>query len=91
MSRAQANASGGWEVGPVPGRGLRRERDGYLALPLQVVRAGQHVALASLLLTVADAEQLHAGLCYALGDEPAPADAPECRQPIHYSGGRQRY
>ncbi|AQA15734.1 hypothetical protein DNK48_06100 [Streptomyces malaysiensis subsp. malaysiensis] len=91
MSRARSGASEGWQVGPVPGRGLRRERDGHLALPLQVVRSGQHVALASLLLTVAEAEQLHAALCYALGAEPAPADAPECREPIHYPGGRQRY
>ncbi|MBU3871415.1 hypothetical protein KN815_47440 [Streptomyces sp. 4503] len=86
-----SQVSGGWEVGPVPGRGLRRERDGYLALPLQVVRSGQHVALTSLVLTVAEAEQLHAALCYALGAEPAPEDAPECRKPVRYPGGRQRY
>lgn len=91
MSRPRTGGPEGWQVGLVPGRGLRREWDGHLALPLQVVRSGQHVALASLVLTVAEAEQLHAALCYALGNEPAPADAPECREPIHYPGGRQRY
>lgn len=91
MSRARTNAAEGWQVGPVPGRGLRRERDGHLTPPLQVVRSGQHIALASLLLTVAEAEQLHAALCFVLGDEPPPADAPECRQPVHYPGSRQRY
>lgn len=91
MSRAHSGASAEWQVGPVPGRGLRRERDGHLALPLQVVRSGQHLALTSLVLSVAEAEQLHAALCYALGTEPAPTDAPECREPIHYPGGRLRY
>ncbi|MGW3562998.1 hypothetical protein ACWDSL_03685 [Streptomyces sp. NPDC000941] len=91
MSRTRTGGAEGWQVGPVPGRGLRREGDGHLALPLQVVRSGQHVAFASLVLSVAEAEQLHAALCYALGGEPAPADAPECREPIHYPGGRERY
>ncbi|ASQ95859.1 hypothetical protein CGL27_24830 [Streptomyces sp. 11-1-2] len=91
MSRSQSVGAEEWQVGPVPGRGLRHSRDGHLALPLQVVRSGQHVALASLILTVAEAEQLHAALCYALGAEPAPADAPECREPVRYPGGRQRY
>ncbi|MGO4747910.1 hypothetical protein AB4212_04605 [Streptomyces sp. 2MCAF27] len=80
-----------WQIGPVPGRGLRRTRDGELALPLQISSGGQHRAIAELELTPAEAEQLHAALCYALGGQQPPADAPECRQPVHYPGGRQRY
>jgi hypothetical protein len=85
-----SDSSEGWQVGPVPGRGLRHGKDGLLELPLQVLRPGR-ASLASLVLTVAEAEQLHAALCYALGDEPAPANAPECRKPVRYPGGRQQY
>lgn len=85
-----SESSEGWHVGPVPGRGLRWGDDGLLELPLHVLRSGR-VSLASLVLTVAEAEQLHAALCYALGDEPAPANAPECRKPVRYPGGRKQY
>lgn len=40
-------------------------------------------------LTPAEAEQLHARLCYALGRRPASRSAPECRQPVQY-GPSQR-
>ncbi|MEU5638000.1 hypothetical protein [Streptomyces milbemycinicus] len=60
-------------------------------MPLHISQGGQHRAIADLELTPAEAEQLHAALCYALGEQPPPPDAPECRQPVHYSGGRQRY
>lgn len=83
-------ASDGWQVGPAPGRGLRLWKEGLLELPLRVLRPGR-ASLASLVLTVAEAEQLHAALCYALGDEPAPEGAPECRKPVRYPGGRQKY
>lgn len=82
--------SGGWKVAPAPGRGLRPGKGGLLELPLHVLRPGP-ASLASLVLTVVEAEQLHAALCYALGNEPAPKDAPECRQPVRYPGGRQKY
>ncbi len=85
-----SDSSEAWQVGPVPGRGLRRSADSRLELPLRVIRPGR-ASLASLVLTVAEAEQLHAALCYALGDEPAPANAPECRKPVRYPGGRQQY
>ncbi|MFD8383239.1 hypothetical protein ACFV2X_32815 [Streptomyces sp. NPDC059679] len=81
----------GWQVGRVPGRGLHRTCDGELALPLQISSDGHHHAITELELTPAEAEQLHAALCYALGDQPPPGDAPECRQPVHYPGGRHRY
>ncbi len=85
-----SRASDGWQVGPAPGRGLRPGKDGLFELPLRVLRPGR-ASLASLVLTVMEAEQLHAALCYALGGEPAPEDAPECRKPVRYPGGRQRY
>lgn len=91
MSRAVSGVSKEWHIGPVPGLGLRRDKDGHLVLPLAVAHRGKHLALAPLELTVAEAEQLHAALCYALGGEPAPEDAPECRKPVRYPGGRQRY
>ncbi len=86
MSRAPED----WRVGPAPGRGLRPGNDGVLELPLQVLRPGR-ASRVSLILTVVEAEQLHAALCYALGDEPAPKGAPECRKPVRYPGGRQKY
>ncbi|MET7905837.1 hypothetical protein ABZS86_31995 [Streptomyces sp. NPDC005355] len=85
-----SNRSEGWQVAPAPGRGLRPGKDGRLELPLQVLRPGR-AALASLDLTVVEAEQLHAALCYALDGEPAPDDAPPCREGTRYPGGRQRY
>ncbi|WP_076972209.1 hypothetical protein [Streptomyces sparsogenes] len=80
-----------WQIGPVPGRGLRRMADGELVLPLHISSGGRHQAIAHLVLTPAEAEQLHAALCYALGEHPPPTPAPECRRPVHYPGGRQRY
>ncbi|MFJ5225905.1 hypothetical protein [Streptomyces sp. NPDC088400] len=80
-----------WRIAPVPSRSLRREQDGQLALTFQIVRHRKHVALAPLLLTAAEAEKLHADLCYALDKEPAPDDAPECRKPVQYSGSRDRF
>lgn len=35
-------------------------------------------------LTPAEAEQLHARLCYALSRQPASRGAPECRQSVQY-------
>ncbi|MFE4370455.1 hypothetical protein ACFRMN_19855 [Streptomyces sp. NPDC056835] len=80
-----------WQIGPVAGQSLSRDQNGQLTLPLQVVHLGKHVATSSLLLTVAEAEQLHASLCYALDGEPMPDNAPDCRKPIQYPGGRQRF
>jgi hypothetical protein len=82
-----SDMSEGWEVGPVPGRGLRSRKNGHFELPLQVLRP--RGGGTSLVLTVVEAEQLHAALCYALDGEPAPADAPDCRKPIRSPGGRK--
>jgi len=85
-----SDTSEGWNVGPAPGRGLVPRKNGHFELPLRVLRPGR-AAAASLVLTVVEAEQLHAALCYALDGEPAPVDAPECRKPVRYPGGRQQY
>ncbi|MDX3227572.1 hypothetical protein [Streptomyces sp. ME19-01-6] len=66
----------GWRITAVPGRGLRRTVEDGLALPLQISRGGQPSAIAELELTPAEAEQLHAALCYALGQQHPSAD--EC-------------
>ncbi|MFE5740653.1 hypothetical protein [Streptomyces celluloflavus] len=62
-----------------------------MMLPLRIDRYGEYVATVPLVLTVAEAEHLHAALCYLLDAEPVPPDAPECREPIQRSGGQQRY
>ncbi|MEU7234024.1 hypothetical protein [Streptomyces chrestomyceticus] len=67
------------------------EADDRMALTLQITRRGELFATAPLRLTMAEAERIHAALCHALNREAAPLDAPECRKPIQYSGGRRRY
>ncbi|PVE13839.1 hypothetical protein [Streptomyces scopuliridis] len=90
MSRA-ARGRPQWLIELAPDRSPRREQGGQLTLPLGIVHLGEPVATARLTLTVAEAEQLHAALCYALNGEPVPDDAPECRKPIQYAGGRPRF
>ena len=80
-----------WTISPAPGRVLYRADGGALALPLQISSDGQHLVVTELRLAPASAEQLHAALCYALDGQLPPDNAPECRQPVRYSGGRQRY
>ncbi len=80
-----------WTISLVPGRGLYRAEGGALALPLQISRDGRRLVVTEMRLTPASAEQLHAALCYALDGQLPPSDAPECRQPVRYPGGRQRY
>ncbi len=89
--RPDRRAQSEWRIETAPvGLRVRREGD-QLALTLRVVRLGQPTALAPLILTLDESEQLHAGLCFALGPEPARADAPECRRSVRYPGGRERY
>ncbi|KOU02855.1 hypothetical protein ADK86_10415 [Streptomyces sp. NRRL F-5755] len=73
------------------GTTVSHEPDGRLTVLLQITRRGAPIATAPLRLTAAEAERVHAALCHALDQEPAPRDAPECRKPIQYSGGRQRF
>ncbi|MFE2092883.1 hypothetical protein ACWD4L_34440 [Streptomyces sp. NPDC002596] len=90
MSRSTGGARQ-WEIAPAASKAVIREQDGRLTLPLQINRHDAPVATARLLLTVAEAEQLHASLCHALDKEPVPDGAPECRKPIQYPGGRHRF
>ncbi|MFC0600317.1 hypothetical protein [Streptomyces palmae] len=68
-----------WQLGRVPGRPLRRDGDEHLVLPLWIAREGEVIGTSELALTTAEAEQLHAALCYALDGKPVPDFAPECR------------
>ncbi|MEV7293681.1 hypothetical protein AB0N79_18975 [Streptomyces microflavus] len=74
-------------VSRVPSKPVRREADGSLAIDLWLRRDGAFEADASLRLTPAEAETLHAQLCYALDDATAalssPAsELPDCRKGI---------
>ncbi|MET8008906.1 hypothetical protein ABZU86_03765 [Streptomyces sp. NPDC005271] len=90
MSPDQGKTPDRWQAALAPERGLPREGDGHLKLPLRLVCPGS-VARASLVLTVVEAEQLHAALCYALDGAPVPDGAPPCRDRARYRGGRDRY
>ncbi|KOG51478.1 hypothetical protein ADK76_35785 [Streptomyces griseoflavus] len=81
----------GCELAPLASNTVSRESDGRLAVLLRITRRGVPIATAPLRLTVSEAERVHAALCHALDQEPAPSDAPECRKPIQYSGGPQRF
>ncbi|MCP9206075.1 hypothetical protein [Streptomyces cucumeris] len=82
----------GWQLQATPaGLRVRRDLDGCLTVPLGIVRLGKHVALAPLMLSLDEADQLHAGLCFVLAPETPPVDAPECRKSVRYPGGRQQY
>lgn len=68
-------------VSRVPSKPVRREGDGSLAIDLWVRRDGSFESDVTLRLTPAEAETLHAQLCYALDDVTvAPAsELPDCR------------
>ncbi|MFD0072967.1 hypothetical protein ACFVIY_11060 [Streptomyces sp. NPDC127166] len=75
------------QVSRVPGKRVRRERDGNLTIDLWLCRDGAFDADLPLRLTPAEAEVLHAQLCYALDDDTVsvitpPADLPDCRRHI---------
>ncbi len=82
---------GEWQIEALPSERLRRDRDGHVRLLLRVDHQGEHAATVPLILTMVEAEGLHAQLCYALDGEPAPLGAPECRQLAQYPGGRRRF
>ncbi|MFF8500272.1 hypothetical protein ACF07L_06370 [Streptomyces anulatus] len=74
-------------VSRVPSKPVRREANRSLAIDLWLRRDGAFVADASLRLTPAEAENLHAQLCYALHDATAalisPASGlPYCRKGV---------
>ena len=77
----------GWRIERIPGRPLRTAGNDRMALPLWLVRDGRHVADVELVMSLAEAEHLHAALCLALDGHEAPAGAPYCRQPFRPSRG----
>ncbi|MDX3453929.1 hypothetical protein PV396_18585 [Streptomyces sp. ME02-8801-2C] len=74
-----------WEVKRTPGHPLRRADDDRLALPLTLTGDGKPATDAELVLSLAEAEHLHAALCRALDGTPAPGNSPDCRRPVQAS------
>lgn len=70
-------------VSRVPSKPVRREPDGRLAIDLWLQRDGSFAGDLALRLTPAEAEMLHAQLCFALDDWPVAGAAehklPDCR------------
>ncbi|WP_327189856.1 hypothetical protein [Streptomyces xinghaiensis] len=69
-------------VSRVPGKPVAWEADGRLAVHLWLRQDGRFDTDLALRLSVAEAEVLHAQLCYALADEPVttpPGATPYCR------------
>lgn len=81
------------QVNRVPGKPVRRQEDGTLAIDLWLSRDGVFDSDAALRLTPAEAEVLHAQLCYALDDDTAALIVPESMRPDCRKGvatGRRR-
>lgn len=74
-----------WCIERPPGRPVRRTDDDHLAVPLRLTRTGGHPTDTELILTLVEAEHLHAALCRALDGHPAPPAAPDCRHPVQAS------
>ncbi|QFQ98962.1 hypothetical protein F9278_25555 [Streptomyces phaeolivaceus] len=77
-----------WDIERTPGSRVHRIDDGRVVVPLRLSRSGQHATDTELLLSLTDAEHLHAALCRALDGHPAPPSAPDCRdegeaEPVH--------
>lgn len=68
-----------WEIERAPRAPVRRTEDDRVAVPLQLSRDGAHTEDTDLVLSLVDAEHLHASLCRALDGHPAPSSAPDCR------------
>lgn len=78
----------GTRVSRVPSKPVERETDGHYALHLWLQHEGKFGGDLALRLSPAEAESLHAQLCYALDGEPAAGCAdsgrrtPPCREPV---------
>ncbi|GAA3373630.1 hypothetical protein GCM10020367_34330 [Streptomyces sannanensis] len=80
----------GLRISRVPSKPVRREPDGSLAIHLWLQRDGKFDTDLALRLTPAEAEVLHAQLCFALDEEPVttPADrTPDCRKTVRGPSG----
>lgn len=71
-----------WEIERAPGSHVHRTGDDSVALPLRLSRDGEHATDAELVLSLVDAEHLHAALCRALDGHPVPLSAPDCRTEV---------
>ncbi|MEU9188521.1 hypothetical protein AB0D14_29110 [Streptomyces sp. NPDC048484] len=87
------------QVSRVPSKPVRRDEDGTFSIDLWLRRDGGFESDLALHLTPAEAEVLHAQLCYALDDETAyvitpTSKLPDCRNPAEgnqeFTGGRPR-
>lgn len=58
--------AGGWRVGRVPGKRVRRDGDGRVTVPLWLLCDGAYHSDLDLRLSPAEAEALHAQLTYVL-------------------------
>lgn len=68
-------------ISRVPSKPVRREGDGSVAIDLWLRREGVFDSDVALRLTPAEAELLHAQLCYVLDDETATLVTPEASRP----------
>ncbi|MEU6174540.1 hypothetical protein ABZ832_21830 [Streptantibioticus parmotrematis] len=86
MGSAAAAVPQGPQISRVPGKPVLRRPDGSLAVRLWLRQDGRFDTDLDLRLTAAEAEVLHAQLCYALADVPAalPTDVrtPDCRKGV---------
>ncbi|WP_156725674.1 hypothetical protein [Streptomyces apocyni] len=75
----------GPHISRVPGKPVERDADGRLTIPLWLQQDGRFGTDLTLRLTPAEAEALHAQLCFALDADPVttpPGDpTPDCRKP----------
>lgn len=83
------------QVNRVPSKPVRRQGDGTIAIDLWLRRDGVFDSDVALKLTPAEAEVLHAQLCYALDDDTAALIVPEskrpdCRKPVVGGDGVHR-
>jgi hypothetical protein len=81
------------QVNRVPSKPVRRQQDGTIAIDLWLRRDGAFDSDAALHLTPAEAEVLHAQLCYVLDDDTVAlivpeSERPECRKGV--TAGRRR-
>ncbi|MHC0429421.1 hypothetical protein ACX6XY_04410 [Streptomyces sp. O3] len=89
-SRPARTTAQGPRISRVPGKPVQRDADGRLTIPLWLQQDGRFDTDLTLRLTPAEAETLHAQLCYALDTDPErepmptpPGDpAPDCRKPV---------